>query len=186
MKITALELWKYSGHAEEHSQTIVEVSPEDYPFEDKDVALGRMSLGRKCFVLYHNNIPATRCWATLGDAFVVEHIGEIDASIVLPQGEAYIWDCRTIPEFRGLGLYTQMLKELTAVLSRESATIWVAVTQSNMASKRGIASANFQWWDTILYLETSHKNFALRYPIHTMGVPVFLFNPETISMNRGT
>lgn len=71
-------------------------------------------------------------------------IGEIAASIRPAGGEAYIWDCRTRPAFRGRGFYRNLLAHMLADLSRDGLhRIWIATLEGSGAGTRGVQRAGF-------------------------------------------
>lgn len=71
-------------------------------------------------------------------------LGEIEAIIRPGDGEAYIWDCRTLPAFRGRGLYRDLLTQLVTDLSRDRLhRAWIATLQRNRAGCRGVMRAGF-------------------------------------------
>ena len=65
----------------------------------------RFDAGKRCYIGNVEGVLATYGWVT----FDQELIGELGLHIRLSPGEAYIWDCATLPEYRGLRLYPSLL-----------------------------------------------------------------------------
>ena len=74
-----------------------------------------------------------------------EEIGELNLRIKLLPGEAYIWDCATLPAFREKLLYSALLiyilKELRA---QNLCRAWIGADYDNLPSQKGMARAGFQ------------------------------------------
>jgi len=77
--------------------------------------------------------------------FDEEVIGELGLRIRLAPGEAYIWDCATLPGYRGLRLYPALLgyiiDDLRAGAIRR---IWIGADADNLPSQKGIVLSGFQ------------------------------------------
>jgi len=74
-----------------------------------------------------------------------EYIDELSLRIKLVPGEAYIWDCATVPAFRHRHLYSALLVFIVGELRTEGlCRVWIGADQDNEASQRGIANAGFQ------------------------------------------
>src|SRR5262249_40519940 len=79
-------------------------------------------------------------WVTQG----VECVGELERQFHLHDDEAYIWDCGTVPAWRGQGCYSALLSCIIHRLQREGAVrIWIGASRQNQPSIRGFASAGF-------------------------------------------
>ncbi len=70
-------------------------------------------------------------------------IGELGLNIVVPPGNRYVWDFVTLPEWRGRGIYPQLLQAIIGA-ERDVVRFWVGHDFSNVASGRGILRAGFQ------------------------------------------
>ena len=105
------------------------------------VVLDRLAVGSRCFVARVATGIAAYGWVSE----VVESIGELERPFHMRKGEAYIWDCATLPEFRRQGLYTSLLHIIATTLQREGTRrLWIGALRGNHPSLRGIASAGFQ------------------------------------------
>lgn len=77
--------------------------------------------------------------ARAGDA-----ISDLGFDLELPDGEAWIYDCATVPQARGKGLYTALLVTMRSEFSRYGIRRgWIGTAPRNWASQRGIARAGF-------------------------------------------
>ena len=101
----------------------------------------RLADGSRCFVARVADGIAAYGWVSE----LVESIGELERPFHMREGEAYIWDCATLPEFRRQGLYTSLLHIIATTLQREGTRrLWIGASRGNRPSLRGIASAGFQ------------------------------------------
>ncbi len=71
--------------------------------------------------------------------------GETLKSIRLRPGEAYLWDCATLPAFRRQGLYSALLAHVIDVLRADGLrSVWIGADLYNIASHGGIERAGFR------------------------------------------
>lgn len=93
---------------------------------------------------------ATVGWASQTDTW----IGEIASTIRPAAGEAYIWDCRTAPAFRGRGLYRALLARILLDLSQAGVErAWIATLDQDGPGYRGVRGAGFRPVARIQYVE---------------------------------
>ncbi len=108
---------------------------------DPEAVLHRFATGRRCYACYVEGKIAAYGWVTFDE----EQIGEIDLSLRMKTGEAYIWDCATLPAYRGQRLYPALLAYMLDDLSAEGLQrIWIGTDVDNVASQKGVALAGFQ------------------------------------------
>jgi GNAT superfamily N-acetyltransferase len=101
----------------------------------------RLAGNRRCFVLKHDEQIVTYGWVTHGP----EGVGELERRFNLLPTEAYIWDCVTLPQWRGQRLYSALLSELIYRLHDEGAPrIWIGASRENEPSVRGFVNAGFK------------------------------------------
>src|SRR5206468_11462932 len=100
------------------------------------------------------------CWVT----FDQEDISELGLSFSLKAGEAYIWDCATLPAYRGQHLYPALLHYiLTTLQSGGLQRIWIGADADNLASQSGMILAGFQpMADYLLARESTQHRAWLR------------------------
>jgi GNAT superfamily N-acetyltransferase len=109
--------------------------------QDPAVVQHRFALGRRCYAGLIEGKIAVYGWVTFDE----ERIGEIGLSIHMQAGEAYIWDCVTLPAYRGQRLYPALLAYILDDLSAEGLQrIWIGTDLVNVASQKGVALAGFQ------------------------------------------
>lgn len=102
--------------------------------------LKRFESGRRCYAARLGDEFASYGWVS----FEEEHIGELNLRIKLLRGEAYIWDCATIPAFRRKRLYSALLSYIIRELHTEGfCRAWIGADMDNLPSQQGIARAGF-------------------------------------------
>jgi ribosomal protein S18 acetylase RimI-like enzyme len=122
-----------AGQADEPAAVMDGVGPEE--------VVARLTTGDRAFAWWLDGRIVCYCWTSTGSAC----IGELDTRLVLPPGEAYLWNCATLPAYRGRGLYTRLLLATSSRLGRDGLTrAWVGAGLPNRASQRAFASAGFQ------------------------------------------
>jgi hypothetical protein len=103
--------------------------------------LKRFETGRRCYAAWAGDKLAAYGWVSFNE----EHIGELNLHLTLLPGEAYIWDCVTLPAFRRNYLYSALLVYILGELSSENlCRVWIGADFDNIASQRGIARAGFR------------------------------------------
>jgi ribosomal protein S18 acetylase RimI-like enzyme len=127
--------------------------------DDPSVVLQRFANGRHCYIARIEgtgqaqgpHIPAslplaptylvTYGWVTFDE----ECIGELGMSFHLQAGEAYIWNCATLPSYRGLRLYPALLVYILRELQSQGLhRVWIGADTDNLASQIGMALAGFE------------------------------------------
>ena len=103
--------------------------------------LRRLQSNRRCFSLKSASQIAAYGWVTRG----AECVGELERQFNLYDDEAYIWDCGTLPAWRGQRCYSALLNQLIYRLHHEGVPrIWIGASLQNQPSIRGFANAGFQ------------------------------------------
>jgi ribosomal protein S18 acetylase RimI-like enzyme len=109
--------------------------------EDPTSVLERFATGRRCYIARVAGALAAYGWVS----FVEEGIGEIGLSLHLQPGEAYIWDCATLPAYRGQRLYPALLTYIIGKLRAEGRErVWIGASHENVSSHKGMQLAGFQ------------------------------------------
>ena len=102
--------------------------------------LNRFETGRRCYAAWVEGKLAAYGWVSFDE----EYIGELKLRLKLVPGEAYIWDCVTLPAFRRNYLYSALLTYILKELRAENlCRVWIGADLDNVASQRGIARAGF-------------------------------------------
>ena len=121
-----------------------------------DEIASRFIAGKRCFGLKQDGRIAAYGWATRG----VETVGELERDLNFHDHETYIWDCGTIPELRGLRLYTALLSRMLHRLRAEGVErIWIGSDLDNRPSIQGIRLAGFDHVLDLGYLRLLHFTF---------------------------
>jgi GNAT superfamily N-acetyltransferase len=106
---------------------------------ERDEVVARLDAGHRIYIASLDSTPTSYGWvATLSSS-----IGELDLAFSLPEGDRYLWDFATLPEWRGRGLYPRLLQ---AIISNEVANaqrFWIINAPENAASGKGIGKAGF-------------------------------------------
>jgi len=101
----------------------------------------RLESGRQCYAAWVDDQAVAYGWVS----FESEEIGELNLRIRLLPGEAYIWDCATLPAFREKGLYSALLCYILRQLRAQTlCRVWIGADYDNIASQKGMARAGFQ------------------------------------------
>ena len=100
----------------------------------------RLDNGRQCYAAWMDGQIAAYGWVS----FKEEDIGELNLRIKLLPGEAYIWDCATLPAFREKLLYSALLIYILGELRAQNiCRAWIGADYDNLASQKGMARAGF-------------------------------------------
>lgn len=111
---------------------------------------GRLANDNKAFVAFMNNQPTAFGWMARDNA----RIGELNHEFILPAGNRYLWNFRTIENFRGLGIYPALLQYILQNGDIEANRFWIIHAPENNASLKGIQKAGFEYVGK-LYLSES-------------------------------
>ena len=100
----------------------------------------RFEAGRRCFAAWSAGQLAAYGWVSCEAEFV----GELQLRLRLLPGEAYIWDCATLPAFRQKHLYSALLAYILDQLRADGdRRAWIGADKDNVPSQRGFARAGF-------------------------------------------
>jgi ribosomal protein S18 acetylase RimI-like enzyme len=118
-------------------------------WSDPKALLERFDGQRRCFAAWDGQRIAAYGWASQGQ----ESVGELERSFRMLSGEAYIWDCATLPEYRGQGIYSALLSHMQAQLrSAGVGRIWIGASLNNQPSLKGFINAGFRPAIELTYL----------------------------------
>jgi len=102
----------------------------------------RLETGRRCYAARVDDRIVAYGWVSFDEEF----IGEQHLRLRLAPGEAYIWNCVTLPAFRRNYLYSALLIYIVRELHKEHLSrLWIGADQDNTPSQRGIARAGFTY-----------------------------------------
>jgi GNAT superfamily N-acetyltransferase len=103
--------------------------------------LERFADGKRCYAASVGSALAAYGWVSFSE----EGIGELGVRLHLGPDEAYIWDCATLPAYRGQRLYPALLSFIIGDLRAERLRrLWIGASHENQPSQRGMALAGFQ------------------------------------------
>ncbi len=97
----------------------------------------RIDLGNRPYLAWIDESPAAYGWS----AWEHMEIGELGVEIELPDGDHYLWDFRTLPDFRGRGIYPHMLQAIILAEKTIAKRFWIGHDLDNIASFKGIRKA---------------------------------------------
>jgi len=101
----------------------------------------RFKSGGRCYVAWVGEVIAAYGWVSFNE----ETMGEMNLHLKFAAGEAYIWDCVTLPGFRQKRLYSALLSYILKELHSENlCRAWIGADRNNTISQLGIARAGFQ------------------------------------------
>jgi ribosomal protein S18 acetylase RimI-like enzyme len=126
-------------------------------------AVQRFTGGRRCYVAWDGDRIVAYGWASQGS----ECVGELERAFHMAPDEAYIWDCVTLPEYRGRGLYSGLLAHMLAELRDAGVRrIWIGASLDNHASIKGFMRAGFRPAIRLVYgrLLALHCAWVIGYP----------------------
>jgi GNAT superfamily N-acetyltransferase len=123
----------------------------------------RLANGHVAFVAYFNNQPAAFGWMAKEKA----KIGELNHELILPEGNRYLWNFRTLEAFRGLGIYPALLQYIIKSEIEKAEQFWIIHAPENKSSLSGIIKAGFQFKGTLYTNKNGHVAFE---PNATSGI----------------
>jgi GNAT superfamily N-acetyltransferase len=147
-----------------------------------EVIRQRLQDKRRCFILKVGDQIVTYGWVTCG----VEFVGELERHFYLHGDEAYIWDCGTVPTWRGQHCYSALLSQIIYRLYREDVSrLWIGASRQNQPSIRAFANAGFKPVVDVTYrrffsltLMWIHRVASAQQPLISAAYRILLNNYE--------
>jgi len=137
----------------------------------------RLSNNHLAFVARINNHPAAFGWMATSKA----RIGELNHEFPLPKKNRYLWNFRTLAEYRGLGIYPTLLQYFMQYERENVNRFWIIHAPENKSSLKGIIKAGFEYIGKLyakangsIALETTETAETLHHLLDEMQ-----FNPST-------
>jgi GNAT superfamily N-acetyltransferase len=98
------------------------------------------------FYAYCGNVLVHHAWVILGPYDIVPASKGKKSLFRTDLDSAYIYYCATAKDWRGKGIYTFVLSEICRILEKDFnlQRLFIATSQNNHASSRGIQKANFK------------------------------------------
>jgi ribosomal protein S18 acetylase RimI-like enzyme len=114
----------------------------------------RLTNDCRCYAIWAAGALAAYGWVSFQEAY----IGELGIRLQLEPGEAYIWDCATLPAFRRRHFYTALLNHMLQTLQVEGlCRVWIGADADNTISLRGIARTGFVWVSELYFDRSGAK-----------------------------
>jgi GNAT superfamily N-acetyltransferase len=130
-----------AAHFAEAGRESIEPLARAMDLPEPSIVARRLETGRRCFVGRRESEIVTYGWLSQCD----ESVGELERDYRMRPGEAYIWDCATLPDHRGEGLYGALLSHIKHTLRGEGVQrAWIGANLENEPSLRAFARAGFQ------------------------------------------
>ena len=101
----------------------------------------RLANNHSAFIAYIHDQPAAFGWVARSKAT----IGELNHELILPEGNRYLWNFRTLADFRGLGIYPALLQYIVRYESKRANQFWIIHAPENKSSLSGIVKAGFAY-----------------------------------------
>lgn len=121
----------------------------------------RLEAGRQCFAGWVSDSVAAYGWLTRGP----EWVGEFERELNVLQGEAYIWDCATVPEHRRQRLFSGLIAHVANQLRHEGLhRLWIIATINTPSMNRNVVAAGFAPILNLTYVRLYDKRFLLAMP----------------------
>lgn len=109
----------------------------------------RFQAGNQIYLAYVSNLPTAYGWVAMQEGLVKE----IELFFKLPPGDSYLWDFKTLPEWRGRGIYAHLLQEIIRQESQHTERFWIMYEPDNHISERGIRKAGFRMVGDLIVVE---------------------------------
>lgn len=137
----------------------------------------RLTNDHLAFVAFINRQPASFGWMARTKA----RIGELNHELELPQKNRYLWNFRTLGQYRGLGIYPALLQYIMRYEGNKVNRFWIIHAPENKSSLKGIIKAGFEYVgklyakaNGVIGLETTTTEEAYGHLLEEMQ-----FNPST-------
>jgi len=131
---------------------------------EADLVAPRFARGCRCFAVIVDGGVAGYGWLSIGP----EWIGELQLEITPRSGEGYVWNCATIPEHRGKGIFRALLVGISEIARQEGVKrLWIgsvaipgerAVGQSGFRPAFHFRTIKFSGLQLMTVRESSHAD----------------------------
>lgn len=148
---------------------------------DEGSVISRLVSGRRCFGAWAEDRLAAYGWISRS----AECIGEQEREIRMSPNDAYIWNCETLPEFRGQRLYSALLSYMVRVLRAEGVRrVWIGTALSNTHSLRGFLNAGFRPVLMLLYYRLLSIHAVLQAGHHAASADLIADARRAVTMEN--
>jgi len=100
----------------------------------------RFQAGNKLYLAYLDGLPVAYGWVAMREG----SIDGLHLFFTIPAGNCYLWDFKTLPAWRGRGIYPHFLQ---LIIQQEQALdrFWIGYVPGNTPAFRAISKAGFQF-----------------------------------------
>src|SRR6266700_1318481 len=109
----------------------------------------RSQSGNHIYLAYMGHSPAAYGWVAMQEG----RVSEIELFFKLSPGDCYLWDFKTLPEWRGRGIYPHLLQQIIIQESQRADRFWIMYKHDNHISERGIRNAGFRIVGDLIIIE---------------------------------
>jgi GNAT superfamily N-acetyltransferase len=107
---------------------------------DRPEIEARLDDGNRCYVGWLGGTAVAYGWVAGSSA----SIGELSMEFQLSAHDLYLWDFKTLPHWRGRGVYPRLLQYILRAEGAIDRRFWIITAPENPASANGIAKAGFR------------------------------------------
>lgn len=101
----------------------------------------RFETGNHFYLAFLEETPVAYGWV----ATTQGGIEELHLYFTVSQGNRYLWDFQTLPEWRGRGVYSHFLQAIIRQELDEAERFWILFEPENGTAERSIARAGFRF-----------------------------------------
>jgi GNAT superfamily N-acetyltransferase len=124
----------------------------------------RFDLGCRCFAAQVDGTIAAYGWVTCGPEFV----GEFERRLQVRKGEAYIWDCATLPGYRRQRLFSALLAHIILRLHSEGwQRLWIIGLNAALEINSGVAEVGLEPILRLTYLRLFERRVMMLSPVQS-------------------
>ncbi len=103
--------------------------------------MSRFEDENRLYVAFIDQTPTAYGWVATKEG----RASEIHLDFLLPQGNYYLWDFKTLPAWRGHSIYPHLLQAILKQEMQNAERFWILYAPQNIASAHGISRAGFQF-----------------------------------------
>ena len=135
----------------------------------------RLANNNKAYIAYMSGQPAAFGWLANEEI----QIGELGHKATLPFGHKYLWNFRTLAQYRGLSIYPALLVHILKATKYSTIRYWIIHAPENNASLKGIRKAGFEHVgklflndDNTVAVEQTATSKSLKKHLRQLGIQI--------------
>ncbi|HTI13656.1 MAG TPA: GNAT family N-acetyltransferase [Dictyobacter sp.] len=113
----------------------------------------------RLYLAYLDETPVAYGWVATKTGAITE-LGLMSFPVVA--GDRYLWDFKTLPDWRGQGIYPRLLQGIVRQEQPSGQHFYIGYAPDNESSKRGITKAGFQTVGDFVLAQNNGIAFAAR------------------------